>query len=115
MKHSVGRRIGQLRRRLRPLAGPAVRMALPVVLVFLLILCVQGTAKTADGWEVSYRIPLSFLRLFLPEFAFAGVLRANVYKCGDMAEREHYLSWNPVTSETPDFHRPQDFGRMMFE
>ena len=71
-------------------------------------------AKTADGWEVSYRIPLSFLRLFLPEFAFAGVLRANVYKCGDRTEREHYLSWNPVTSETPDFHRPQDFGRMVF-
>ena len=73
------------------------------------------TERTADGWEARYRIPLSFLRLFLPGFAFAGILRANVYKCGDLTAHEHYLSWNPVTSETPDFHRPTDFGLMTFE
>ena len=72
------------------------------------------TARTPDGWEVFYRIPLSFLRLFWPGFAFAGALRANVYKCGDLTAREHYLSWNQVNSRTPDFHRPQDFGRMVF-
>ena len=71
--------------------------------------------KAPDGWEVFYRIPLSFLRLFLPDFAFAGALRANVYKCGDLTAHKHYLSWNPVASETPDFHRPQDFGLMVFE
>ena len=73
------------------------------------------TVRTPDGWEASYRIPLSFLRLFLPGFAFSGTLRANVYKCGDLTAHEHYLSWNPVISETPDFHRPQDFGFMTFE
>ena len=71
--------------------------------------------RTQDGWEVYYSIPLSFLRLFLPEFAFAGILRANVYKCGDLTAHEHYLSWNPVSSPSPDFHRPQDFGLMRFE
>lgn len=71
--------------------------------------------RTADGWEVFYRIPLSFLCLFWPDFAFTGTLRANVYKCGDLTENEHYLSWNPVSSGTPDFHRPQDFGIMRFE
>ena len=73
------------------------------------------TAGTPDGWEVYYRIPLSFLRLFLPLFTFTGAFRANVYKCGDLTEHEHYLSWNPVTSETPDFHRPADFGLMALE
>ena len=73
------------------------------------------TAGTPDGWEVYYRIPLSFLRLFVPGFAFAGALRANVYKCGDLTAHEHYLSWNPVSSLSPDFHRPQDFGLMRFE
>lgn len=72
------------------------------------------TARTADGWEVSYRIPLSFLRLFWPGFSFTGALRANVYKCGDLTEHEHYLAWNPVDCDTPDFHRPRDFGRMTF-
>ncbi len=71
--------------------------------------------RTADGWAVSYRIPLSFLRLFWPGFSFAGRLRANVYKCGDRTEREHYLAWNPVVSGKPDFHRPEDFGVMVFE
>ena len=73
------------------------------------------TERTPDGWEASFRIPLSFLRLFRPDFAFTGRLRANVYKCGDLTEHEHYLAWNPVVSDTPDFHRPQDFGIMAFE
>ena len=71
--------------------------------------------KTADGWEVFYRIPLSFLRLFWPDFSMTGSLRANVYKCGDRTEHPHYLAWNPVGSAVPDFHRPEDFGLMLFE
>ena len=73
------------------------------------------TGKTPDGWEACYRIPLSFLRLFWPGFSFTGILLANVYKCGDKTAHEHYLSWNPVSSGTPDFHRPEDFGAMRFE
>ena len=73
------------------------------------------TGRTPDGWTAEYRIPLSFLRFFLPDFAFTGTLRANVYKCGDLTQQEHYLAWNPVTSAAPDFHRPQDFGVMAFE
>ena len=73
------------------------------------------TDKNPDGWEAGYRIPLSFLRLFLPDFSFTGTLLANVYKCGDRTKQEHYLSWNPVLSGTPDFHRPEDFGIMIFE
>ena len=73
------------------------------------------TGRTPDGWEAEYRIPLSFLRQSQPDFAFAGRLRANVYKCGDLTEHEHYLAWHPVASAVPDFHRPQDFGVMEFE
>ena len=73
------------------------------------------TGRTADGWEAFYRIPLAFLRIFQPEFTFTGTMRANAYKCGDLTEHEHYCSWNPVTAERPDFHRPQDFGVMRFE
>ena len=73
------------------------------------------TGKTPDGWEACYRIPLSFLCLFWPGFSFTGILLANVYKCGDKTAHEHYLSWNPVSSGTPDFHRPEDFGVMRFE
>lgn len=41
--------------------------------------------------------------------------RANFYKCGDALSIPHYLSWNPVLSEKPDFHRPEYFGIIHFE
>ena len=72
------------------------------------------TARTADGWDVWYRLPLDYLRVLYPDFAFAGELRANVYKCGDKTVRPHYLAWRAVKTETPDFHRPEFFGRMVF-
>ena len=72
------------------------------------------TGRTADGWEVSYRIPFSFLRTLYPAFECTGILRANVYKCGDKTEHPHYLAWNRVLSPTPDFHRPECFGEMRF-
>lgn len=72
--------------------------------------------RTPDGWELRYRVPFDFLRQFYPNFAPApgAEMRANCYKCGDLCAREHYLAWNSVDSPTPNFHRPQDFGRMRF-
>ena len=72
------------------------------------------TAKTKDGWEVYYQIPLRFLRIVYPDYCFGGVLRANFYKCGDKTPHPHYLSWHPVTSAAPDFHRPCDFGELYY-
>ncbi len=67
------------------------------------------------GWGIEYRVPFALLRMLFPGFeAVPGaVIRANCYKCGDKTERVHFLSWNRVTSETPNFHRPQDFGKMI--
>jgi hypothetical protein len=39
----------------------------------------------------------------------------NVYKCGDNLPVPHFISWNPITTENPDFHRPDFFGQMKFE
>ena len=72
------------------------------------------TERTENGWEVYYQIPLDFIRLFYPDYVFSGILKANVYKCGDQTAKPHYLSWNPVHSAKPDFHRPEDFGTMVF-
>lgn len=67
---------------------------------------------TDGGWFITYRVPFAFIRQFFPEFELkAGAkMYANFYKCGDLTVKRHYLSWNPVTSESPAFHRPQDFG-----
>ena len=74
-------------------------------------------ALCPDGWELFYSVPYSFIRRLFPDFAVTGgmEMRANCYKCGDCTVQPHYLAWNPPTSENPDFHRPQDFGALIFE
>ena len=72
------------------------------------------TGRTPEGWEVFYKIPLSFLQLFRPDWRFAGVMRANFYKCGDRTATAHYLAWAPVDTAQPDFHRPEFFGTLRF-
>lgn len=47
---------------------------------------------------------------------FSGVkARANFYKCGDNLTIPHFLSWNPIRTEKPNFHVPQYFGELNFE
>lgn len=76
-----------------------------------------AAAKTEDGWQVTYRIPVSFIRRFFPEFkAESGaMMRGNFYKCGDLTPREHYYSWNPVELAKPEFHCSEFFGKLYFE
>lgn len=71
--------------------------------------------RTADGWTAGYCLPLDFLRLFYPDFWFVpGVrFRGNCYKCGDRTEHPHFLAWNPVNTHSPDFHRPEFFGKLI--
>lgn len=70
---------------------------------------------TAEGWGICWQIPFDFLRNYFPAFAPRGEVAGNFYKCGDETARPHYLSWAPMRSETPDFHRRQDFGTLRFQ
>ena len=63
------------------------------------------------SWRVTLLIPFTLIGADpenLPER-----LRANFYKCGDMTPHPHYLSWNPVGTPRPDFHRPEFFGELV--
>ena len=72
--------------------------------------------KTAEGWEIFYRIPYAFVRRFFPAFSvFSGKeIRANCYKCADLSCPPHYLSWNKIEGGPLTFHRPHCFGKMIF-
>ena len=72
------------------------------------------TFRTENGWGFVMEIPLSFVRLYFPEAAFAGTAACNFYKCGDETVSPHYLAWNPLSSDKPDFHRRWDFGTIEF-
>ena len=73
------------------------------------------SAETVDGWTIEYRIPLSYIQMYMPDFALQGEAACNFYKCGDMTEIPHYLAWAPLSSEKPDYHRRWDFGTLVFE
>lgn len=70
---------------------------------------------TDGGWVLTYRVPFAFIRQFFPELVVkpGAKMYANAYKCGEKTVKNHYLSWNPVLSDTPAFHRPQDFGTLI--
>ncbi len=42
-------------------------------------------------------------------------MRGNFYKCASGSSQPHYLSWNPISTEKPDFHRPEYFGKIILE
>ncbi len=73
--------------------------------------------RQTDGWNITYQIPYQFIRRFFPNFKAAPghTIRANFYKCADLASSPHYLSWNPITgTEGSVFHAPHDFGLLRF-
>ena len=68
-----------------------------------------------SGWEIVFRIPLTFVQMYFPESSFSGEWRCNFYKCGELTENPHYLAWAPLNTNMPDYHRRQDFGILRFE
>jgi len=71
--------------------------------------------RTGDfSWTITLAIPLNvFLHNQIKELK-GKTFRANFYKCGDKLSVPHYLTWNPVQTENPDFHRPEYFGLLKF-
>ena len=66
-------------------------------------------------WEMMIRIPVEC-------FAFDNIkllndtnATANFYKCGDETSEPHFVTWNPIGTETPDYHCPGFFGKVKFE
>ena len=65
-----------------------------------------------QSWRVGLVIPFQLIGVD-PEHLPASI-RANFYKCGDLTAHPHFLSWAPIHTEQPDFHRPKFFGELLF-
>jgi len=73
-----------------------------------------GERKGETEWDLALVIPYTCLFLH-PDYSPAGkTVRANFYKCGDDLTVPHFLSWNPINTQKPDFHRPEFFGTVKF-
>jgi hypothetical protein len=72
--------------------------------------------EVGDSWHVEYKAPLAlFRKLYGEDVAPGHKAAANFYKCGDETAIPHYGAWSPVGTPTPDFHRPEFFGEIVFE
>ncbi|MEI7675731.1 MAG: carbohydrate-binding family 9-like protein [Bacteroidales bacterium] len=64
------------------------------------------------AWDLLISIPFSLIGLDgenLPE-----KILGNFYKCADGTALPHFLSWSPIDTPKPDFHRPEFFGELYF-
>ena len=64
------------------------------------------------AWNLTVAIPFKLVGIDannLPKY-----ILGNFYKCGAKMSLPHYLSWAPIDTPAPDFHRPEYFGRINF-
>lgn len=64
-------------------------------------------------WNLLVVIPLDLIGI-----KYEGTpvkLRGNFYKCADKTSVPHFLSWSPVDTPEPDFHRPEFFADLTLE
>jgi len=73
--------------------------------------------KNLEGnikWEMDIVIPVTvFCHHDLKDLAGKNA-KANFYKCGDKLDSPHFLSWQAVQTDKPDFHLPAWFGDLEF-
>jgi hypothetical protein len=66
------------------------------------------------SWTITIAIPLDvFFHHGIKELK-GQTFSANFYKCGDKLSVPHYVTWNKVETQKPDFHRPEYFGSLKF-
>jgi len=71
--------------------------------------------KTGDyAWAITIAIPFEVFFHHEIRDLKGKIFRANFYKCGDKLTVPHYVTWNPVATENPDYHRPEHFGLLKF-
>ena len=71
-----------------------------------------GLLGERTQWELWLDVPASVFGLE----SFEGLrARVNFYKCADASPFWHYLSYAPIATPKPDFHRPEFFETILFD
>jgi hypothetical protein len=64
-------------------------------------------------WSLVIAIPLELIGVCYEGKPIE--LTGNFYKCASGSSQPHFLSWAPINTPTPDFHRPEFFGKLRLE
>jgi len=70
--------------------------------------------KGKYSWTLTVAIPFGVFFRHKVKDLKGKTFRANFYKCGDMLTIPHYVTWNPVGTDKPDYHQPAYFGLLKF-
>jgi len=65
------------------------------------------------SWNLLTVIPLDLIGVSYEGTPIA--MRGNFCKCASATSQPHFLSWNPIDTPTPDFHRPEFFGKLILQ
>lgn len=65
-------------------------------------------------WEITISIPLKVFLYHQLNHLSKKTCRVNFYKCGDDLPEPHFLCWNNIVNDTPNFHLPEYFGLAEF-
>ena len=68
-------------------------------------------------WCVEYEVPFSLIEKYFEGFKRKNEVEVltNFYKCGDETLHPHYGVWKQIDTPEPDFHRPEYFGKLVFQ
>lgn len=72
------------------------------------------TSKRDGKWELTVAIPFTLFNEDKFRKPYNHTYKANFYKCGEDLHLPHYLSWNRVDVDKPNFHTPDFFGEINF-
>lgn len=68
-----------------------------------------------ENWTLTVALPKHCFVQHSENVWSSKIMRANFYKCGDGLSTPHYLTWKPIQTNSPDFHRPEFFGELHFD
>ena len=76
---------------------------------------VEPEKQEPTTWIIEYRVPIGILEKYCPVIKPAPevIWRANFYRCGGKTD-DQYACWNNIVTPQPDYHRPEQFGELLF-
>jgi len=77
--------------------------------------CVSADKQEIYEWTMVIVLPIKLICEDGVKALKGKRVMGNVYKCGDAMPQAHYLTWNPIGTPKPDYHRPEYFGYLKFE
>lgn len=71
------------------------------------------TYVDGEAWVLTFTIPFEFISRMVG--GIDDEFKGNFYKCGVDTVCEHYVTYYPIDTEEPDYHRPEFFGPFKLE